>query len=93
MIRFLMTYKDVIYTPFKWRKIIWIMNKILIENSCPVKTLNLDCDLDNFIPGFLILPNILGGLRSRPSNNYWPQTYDGYSALHTQHSMYLIGDS
>ena len=23
----------------------------------------------------------------------WPQTYDGYSALHIQHSMYLIGNS
>ena len=22
----------------------------------------------------------------------WPQTYDGYSALHTQHSMYLNGE-
>ena len=22
---------------------------------------------------------------------FWPQTYDGYSALHTQNSMYLNG--
>ena len=24
---------------------------------------------------------------------YGKKTYEGYSALHTQHSMYLIGDS
>ena len=42
---------------------------------------------------FLLIDNVSMTISSRQPFELWPRTYDGYSALHTQNSMYLNGES
>ena len=46
-----------------------------------------------FMKHFLLIDNVSMTISSRQPFELWPRTYDGYSALHTQNSMYLNGES